>query len=1582
MIRFIINRPVLVLMILAALCLLGGISYLQLPMELLMSVELPMLIVQVMPIRDADPAYFEDKAIVPLEGVISSMEGIDQIETFIEQRRTVVIVSYNQNVDIKYAYLNLELAVDELEKSVGDEFRFFVWKIDTEQLSNLFMSIQVRGDETLDYLRQLTDREIVPEFQKVDGIANVEVYGGRQRSITVNLDETTLESYNLTVSQISNIIAAGNVNRTFAGHVYNNDKQHFVTVSSEFHDPDDLGSVVIKADGPLYLKDIAEIEDGGKEETSISRVNGKRVINITLLRDPQANLISLSEETRDIIEELNKKVAVYGLDLTIQSDAAEIIQDNLDSVKQLALIGALLAIAILWIFLRNLRLVIIVAMAIPISVLVAFNAFYYFGISLNTLTLVGIGIAVGMLLDNSIVVLENIYRLLSLGRPVSEAVITGTKEVWRPVLAATMTTISVFLPFVYAESMLVQILGRHVGISIISTLIVSLAVAFLLIPAVTYRLLSAEKKKKSGFNIVSQYNRMVQLYTLLLKSCLRYPARTLIACVVLCFVSILISLALSISTTEELELSEFQMYVQMPTGTTLESADEQVLKIDEKLLDIAEVETRTANISEDQVTISFALKEDYKNIKKRDIPEIKDDIYEKLNEGFPKLEFSYDAPTSDARFRSGGGGGMGRRGGESAFMRMLGVGKQEEQVIIKGQDTDVMQVVADDIEYNLENLTSVKSVGSSSGQERPEIHLLFDHATLSHFNIPMNSIFSSMSGFQSEVSTSVKLKTDNEEIDIVLSNQDLEDKTSEDLRSIQVANTGNQMVPILQLADLLYTSGARSITRINQEQQIEINYSFEDYIASSAELLNSARQEVEQLVAEVNLPAGVAIEVVHEDTDLSQFYFLILAAMILIYMILAAVFESLTTPVVIMFTVPLATVGAFWGLIITGNSILNANAMIGFLILIGVVVNNGIILIDYIRLLKKRGYRHERALLVAGQARVRPILITAMTTVIAMLPLAMGKAEYVSKIGAPFPIAVIGGLTFGTIFTLVFIPTAYSALENVLRWWKKLPWAVKIIQILIFIFGCYLIYVRIDSKLWQVGNLVLLTAAIPGATYFMRTSLRRASKKLIPADIPIRIEIRNVMKNYNDFSRFVKELRKRERQLPRLLQEFVLQTRSKLTRLLMHLPIYSFLFYFTFIYLEGNFWLFVLAQIYFIYTLYLTRLVLNRQLEAGENQTQPRDLNKWLYRFIYWIVPLLISAYYYYRWENISLVIIVAVVWYLILLIYSTSEKIQRTKMNIHRVSGRFRRLRGFYYRQVVKIPIVGKRKIPFRALDHISLNIGSGMFGLIGPNGAGKTTLMRIICGILDQSSGTIKINDFNIREYREELQGLIGYLPQEFGTYGNMTAEEFLDYQAMLKGIWNKTEREDIVNKVIKAVHLDENRKRKIKSFSGGMRQRIGIAQTLLHLPRILVVDEPTAGLDPRERIRFRNLLSELAKDRIVIFSTHIIEDISSSCNKLAVLNQGRVQFEGTPEGMAELCQGNVWQANVSEQQFNELRKQFRVVHHIRSGEFIRVRMLSKEKPMETAETVLPTLEDSYLWLLEKSKVKKVVLEGADHV
>jgi multidrug efflux pump subunit AcrB len=325
---------------------------------------------------------------------------------------------------------------------------------------------------------------------------------------------------------------------------------------------------------------------------------------------------------------------------------------------------------------------------------------------------------------------------------------------------------------------------------------------------------------------------------------------------------------------------------------------------------------------------------------------------------------------------------------------MLGMGGQEERILVKGRDFEIMRRVADDIQYQLEELASTDRVSQNVSANRPEIHLLFDKNLLHEYQISLNTLSNELSNFQNEITTGVSFKEGVEEYDILIMAEEEEDERDyDDLKSLLIPSNAGGSYPLEQVSQIVFADGKGGINRINQERQIDVSYRFIAEVAESGTFLEASRAEVDQLLALLEIPSSVTVEVVHEEEELNDFYFLIAVAFLFIYMILASVFESLLNPFIIMFTIPLAAIGSLWAIIITNSSLFNANTLIGFLILLGIVVNNGIILIDYTRVLRKKGYRRSRALIVAGKARLRPIIITALTTIAAMLPLAMGKVE-------------------------------------------------------------------------------------------------------------------------------------------------------------------------------------------------------------------------------------------------------------------------------------------------------------------------------------------------------------------------------------------------------------------------------------------------------------------------------------------------------------------------------------------------------------------------------------------------------------
>jgi ABC-type multidrug transport system ATPase subunit len=1079
-----------------------------------------------------------------------------------------------------------------------------------------------------------------------------------------------------------------------------------------------------------------------------------------------------------------------------------------------------------------------------------------------------------------------------------------------------------------------------------------------------YLVLRSKKSKTVFYEKVTLTQRPIQVYLVLLKSCLRNPGKTIFGSLILLFVVLILSLTTAVQQNREVNSDRFNIYVTMPAGSTIESTDNVVKVMEESLEVIPEKKELISRVNEEEAMLTLILQENFQKIGKRTISEIKADLQSRIpNVGGAEIT------VADAT-----GGGQDNAGGMSGmvgFMSLLGIGDNQERIIVKGSDYEMMQLVAEDIRYQLEQQEYIQNTRVSFMRRQPEIMLDFNQILLTSYGITRTNILTGLSELDSEFSSGTTFKVGEESYDIIIRDEMTEEeeeqqnkqKTIDDLHAVQITNSSGGLHNLKDIASVNKGYGRSRIIRVNQDKQLDVRYGFLPSIEQSKTLLEGYRADIDQLIAGYNLPAGVAIEVIHEEDQFADFKFLILAAFLLIFMILAMVFESVTTPLVILFSIPLAAIGSLIALFLTGNSLLNANTLMGFLILLGVVVNNGIILIDYSKLLRKRGYRRERALMTAGISRIRPILITAITTIIAMLPLAMGNTEYAGAIGAPFAITVIGGLAFSTLLTLLIIPTVYMGLENALEWYQTLTVRTKIIHLLLFVTGVAAIYLYGEGMLYQVLYLTVLAVLIPGVTFFAQTSLRRARADVVDPAQEVEIVVRSLVKIYDRSGRFTREWNSGLEIRRRMGLSGEYHSLKDFIPVAWQFILWGFGFYFTYFYIESRLWGFLFSFVMYAATLYLWRKIRAYLFYRYEGSRIVRSTN----RILFWSMPPLILWGHFRMLDNLPMVLIIGVLWGLGIAIYVSSQYLYGKNVNIERVTGRYAGLKRSYFRMVMSIPLLGKRRRPFKALRGVSFEIKTGMFGLLGPNGAGKSTLMRIITGILEQSYGSIWINGLDTRLYREELQSLIGFLPQEFGMYENMTAWEFLDYQAILKGLTDKSVRDERIGYVLKSVHMVERKDDQIGSFSGGMKQRIGIAMILLNLPRILVVDEPTAGLDPRERIRFRNLLVELSKDRIVIFSTHIIEDISSSCNQVAVVDKGELKYFGVPEKMVDMALGKIWQFLIDKESFEEKLDKSLVVHNIQDGDRIQVRYISGTEPYPGAVQVEANLEDAYLCLLK---------------
>ena len=1558
-----VDRRVTICMLLVAMSLMGYFSYRQLSVELLPNMELPQLYIICSAQSDLTPSYMEQQVVIPLEGAVSAVGSVENMETTVSGRQSTIRVDFKRGTNLKLTTVKLQQKISSIRSDFPTGVNVNVQQTNIGGMSNQFISLQVRGTGGVDRLRAIVDKDVVPLLLSIDGIADVTVYGGRVKSIEIRSNPEAMQALNISNSQISQALNQYNQERTFLGFISESDRKYYVQLDANYDDVSQVENLVV-APGPIYLKNVATVFFDYKDETTISRVNGMDAISVSMVNASGENILELSKRCLKRIDEVNREVASQDLQLVVQSNAADQISNNMSQIVRLALLGGLLAIFVLWFFLRNIRLVCLIALSIPVSVLSAFNIFYAADISINTLTLLGIALAIGMLLDSSIVVLENIYRLASMGMPPRLAALQGVKEVRGALIASTLTTVTVFLPFVFSEEPMIKLLGQNIGISIISTLLFSLLVAVTFIPMATATMM--EHSSASGsipFSRMSIHDRPLQIYSTLLKTSLRNPGPTIGTAVIVLVIALIVALGRNTGQNRQIDSDRVNVSITMPTGSTIETTDEATATLEARLDSFPYSKDVISRIQEDQASITVTLQDDYRKKGGLTISQIVEQLGDQL-----KLDDDIDV-----RVTPGYGGGQQNANGLNQltrFMSVLGVGDNSERIVVKGSDSETMRIVANELRYNLEQMEFVRNVSVDNPGGRREVQLTFDPISLASYGITFQDITLALNDLNRSTSTGASFKVGVDEYDIVIMDDLTEEeeeagnweKTIEDLRRVTITDQNGGVHELQQLASIRLSRGPSEVRRVNRDRLINVTYGISQSEELPKDVLDGYHDQIDDLIANYNLPSGLALEAQRGDDSTNEFKFLILASILLIFMILAASFESLTTPVVLLFSIPLAAIGSLLALLLSGNSLMTANTLTGFLILLGVVVNNGIILIDYSTTLRKRGYGRMRAIMTSGYSRLRPICITTITTIVTLIPMAMGDSEYAGAIGAPFALTVIGGLTFSAILTLLLIPTFYISFENIRAWYKSLGRYTHILHAVILGVGLLVILTSMGGIFRIMLSIIVLLIAIPGVTYFIKSSVRIARKDIVAPDQPIEIEVHNLVKVYDGPGLFLRQWRSGLNIRRRLGLARTYHHAKDFVGLLWQVVVFGFTGYLAGWYFEKKFWILLMA----IITLAGVSNILKAVTEyIGYKSGNPGTVQK-IRRILFWVLPALTMIFLSRRLESKGFMVFIAVVWVLGLFIRRTSDYLYENNINVERLNGQKAGLKRIWFVFVKSIPVIGKQKKPFRALRGVSFQIHSGMFGLLGPNGAGKSTFMRIVTGILRQSYGSVFINGMDTLKYREELQSLIGFLPQEFGMYETMTAWDFLDYQAILKGVTNENVRHERLEYVLSAVHMYNQRNSAIGSFSGGMKQRIGIAMILLNLPRILVVDEPTAGLDPRERIRFRNLLVELSRERIVIFSTHIIEDIASSCNQVVVIEKGALKYFGEPGDMINLAKDKVWQFTIEASRMGELDEKL-IANHIQDGNMIRVRYISPTCPVSGAEPAEPNLEDAYLCLLK---------------
>ncbi|OEG61810.1 MAG: multidrug ABC transporter [Halanaerobium sp. MDAL1] len=1009
-----VNRPVTITMLILAVILIGGIALTRLPMDLTPEMEMPFLMIRTS-YSGATPEEVEELVTRPVESSVATIDGLSNLNSTSSEGSSMVFLEFDYGTNLTEAKNDLRDLISRIEARLpdgADEPRIMNFDPNAQPI----MQLSVAGGSAVE-LKKIAEDTIQPRLEKIVGVASAEVSGGRSREVRINADQEQLAAYNLNLNQIAAAVRASNQSGGL-GTVMVGNEEISVRALGEFEDFSDLEKIEITtaAGDKVPLTLLADLEDGYQEVNSISYLNGQESIGLSIQKQGDSNTVTVAEEVKSAVAELREEMP--GIDIQITSNNAQYIEDSIDSVLQNFIIGGILAVIILFLFLRNFSSTIVIATAIPISVLATFALMYFADLSLNLITLGGIALGVGMLVDNSIVVLENIYRHRALGVGRLDAAKEGASEVATAISASTLTTVAVFIPVIFIEDLLAQIF-TPMALTVTFSLLASLFVALTFIPMLSSKALKVSENE-SDENVKKK--RYVKYYQNLLSKSLRHRYK-IISAFVIFFILFAAGLAADIIPleTEYMPASDqgsIRVFANMTGNSTVELNNELAQKLHNRIEDIEEIDLLTSRVNSGRVNMTvelIPLEE-----REKDVATVAEEIRNRTR-NIPGASVNVSAMTS---MMGGGGGGMGGTAVEAQ---------------IKGPDLDTLLTLGENAENLITEIEGIRNTNLSLEKGNEEIHVKINKTQAQNYGFTDSDIISYVNMALSG-STISQLTESGEEIAIVLKLKDSESTSLRNLENINLFGSNGTTVPLSQLAAIEEGRGYSSIARENQQR----------YISLSADIferpLGEVQTEVESVMdSELNLPSGYTISYGGEAADMassfSQLFIAAILAVVLVYMVMASQFESLIHPFVIMFTVPLSVVGAVLGLIITDTA-LSVNGLIGAIMLVGIVVNNAIVMIDYINNRKTQMSRKE-AILEAAPIRLRPILMTTLTTTLALVPLALGIGTG-AETQQPMAIVVIGGLLFSTILTLIIIPVVYDIVDEIRN--KFVNWLRKIVH--------------------------------------------------------------------------------------------------------------------------------------------------------------------------------------------------------------------------------------------------------------------------------------------------------------------------------------------------------------------------------------------------------------------------------------------------------------------------------------------------------------------------------------------------------
>ncbi len=1010
-----IKRPVFATMMIFALIVLGLFSYTKLNIDEFPDVDIPVVtIATVLP--GAGPEQIETDVTKKIEDAVNTIGGIDHIASTSQEGLSIITIQFKLEVDGKQAATEVREKIAAIRANLPDDTKDPVIQR-FDPASQPILTLAVSGERSEKEITTFAKDVIKKRLENVEGVGSVDLVGGSEREIQIEVDAAQLQAYNLSIQDVIQSVANANVEIP-AGNLIQGPRQLLVRTMGKYKNVEDFKNVIVATPGGkvVHLSQVAKIVDGVKEQESLTRVNGKRAVGLNILKQSGGNTVRVADAIKKEISRIEKEIPP-DINIMIANDNSTFIRDSVNDVLFDIVWGGLLAIIVVYLFLANLRPTIISAIALPTSIIASFIIMYALNFTLNVMSLMALSLAVGLLIDDAIVVIENIYRHMHEGATPMEAAKAATSEIGLAVMATTFAIVAVFIPVAFMPG----IVGRfffQFGITVSVSVLVSLFVAFTLTPMLSSRWLKKEDEELTNtgnplrrglyyFNHFFEF--LSDKYQNAITWSLHHRKTIVFGSLAIFFMSFFLMRFLGSSFFPSSDQSQFTVGVTASPGSSLEQTSDICKTIEHILRERPEVITTLTTIGagNDPVTrANILVKLVKKDQRKKGIEQIMSEVRADMK-NIPGANISVLIP-------QGPGGGQ-----------------KPVTMSVRGSDIPTLQKLAEQVEYIVRTTPGAVDVENSLETSKPEVRIHIDREKASDLGVNVGLIATTIRAMVDGV-VATQFQVGDEQFDVRVRLAKNDRTTLENINNLTIKGNKNLpdnqklLIPVSYVANIDQGVGPSKINRFDRQREIRIDANL------SGRQLGEVLADIQKKTKALAVPPGYSIGVTGQGEQQTEAFLNILLslglAVIFVYIVLASQFESFTYPFAIMLALPMSLIGAVLALLIWGSA-LSVMSMIGIIMLMGLVTKNGILLVDYTNVLRDRGLDRTPALVKAGATRLRPILMTTLAMIFGMVPVAFAVSEG-SEFRSPMGQAVIGGLITSTLLTLFVVPVVYSIIDD------------------------------------------------------------------------------------------------------------------------------------------------------------------------------------------------------------------------------------------------------------------------------------------------------------------------------------------------------------------------------------------------------------------------------------------------------------------------------------------------------------------------------------------------------------------------